>query len=67
MRLVAKTQAKTTPGKETEMTQIVTAQQIRTWMNRQRTLKTPSPAYYAWLRKQFTIKCIAEVKKNAAE
>ena len=46
------------------MTQQVTAQKIRTWMNRQRTLKTPSPAYYEWLRKQFTIKCIAEVKKE---
>lgn len=43
------------------MTKPVTAQQIRTWINRQRTLGTPSPAYLAWLREQYTLKCDAEV------
>jgi hypothetical protein len=49
------------------MTEQVTRQKIRTWMNRQRTLGTPSPAYYEWLRKQFVLRCEATVtrgKKN---
>lgn len=41
----------------------VTPQQIRTWMHRQRTLGTPSPAYVAWLRTQYTLRCDAEVIK----
>jgi hypothetical protein len=40
-----------------------TRQQLRTWMNRQRTLGTPSRAYLDWLRSQYHIKCSAEVIK----
>ena len=40
-----------------------TRQQLRTWMNRQRTLGTPSRAYLDWLRTQYQIKCSAEVIK----
>lgn len=46
------------------MTQTVTKQRIRTWMNRQRTLGTPSPAYLAWLRSQYKLRCEAEVIKG---
>lgn len=46
------------------MTQQVTAQRIRTWINRQRTLKTPSPVYLEWLRKQYKLTCQAEVIKK---
>ena len=38
-----------------------TRQQIRTWINRQRTLGTPSPRYLEWLRSQYKIQCSAEV------
>ena len=41
-----------------------TAQQLRTWINRQRTLGTPSPKYLEFLRKQYTLKCHAEVLVN---
>lgn len=41
-----------------------TAQQIRSWINRQRTLPNPSPVYIEWLRKQFRITAIAEVIKK---
>ena len=41
-----------------------TPQQIRSWINRQRTLPNPSQAYIEWLRKQFRITCTAEVIKN---
>ena len=40
-----------------------TRQQIRTWINRQRTLPNPSPVYIEWLRKTYTVTCQAEVKK----
>ena len=43
------------------MTQTPTRQQLRTWINRQRTLGTPSPKYLEWLRSQYTIQCSAEV------
>ena len=43
------------------MTQTPTKQQLRTWINRQRTLGTPSPKYLEWLRSQYTIQCSAEV------
>lgn len=39
-------------------------QQVRTWMNRQRTLPNPSPTYLDWLRKQYRIRCEAEVIKK---
>jgi hypothetical protein len=42
----------------------VTAQQIRSWIHRQRTLGTPSKAYVEWLRKQYKITCDAEVIKG---
>ena len=32
-----------------------TPQQIRSWINRQRTRSEPSQAYIDWLRKQFRI------------
>lgn len=41
----------------------VTPQQIRTWMHRQRTLGTPSPAYLEWLHKQYILRCDATVIK----
>jgi hypothetical protein len=41
-----------------------TRQQIRTWINRQRTLGTPSPKYLEWLRSQYKITCSAEVLVN---
>lgn len=43
----------------------VTRQKIRTWINRQRTLGTPSPAYLEWLRKQYRIRCEATVIKES--
>ena len=39
-------------------------QQIRSWINRQRTLDRPSPEYIEWLRRQFRITVTAEVKKD---
>jgi hypothetical protein len=45
-------------------THTVTRQQIRTWINRQRTLGTPSPKYLEWLRSQYKIQCSAEVLVN---
>ena len=44
-----------------------TRQQIRSWMNRQRTLDRPSPVYLDWLRKQFKITLQAEVIKGKHE
>jgi hypothetical protein len=41
-----------------------TPQQIRSWINRQRTRDTPSPVYLAWLRKQFKITVKADVIKS---
>jgi hypothetical protein len=41
-----------------------TRQQLRTWINRQRTLGTPSPKYLEFLRKHYTIQCSAEVLVN---
>lgn len=41
-----------------------TRQQIRNWINRQRTLPCPSKTYIEWLRKQFRITCDAQVIKN---
>jgi len=41
----------------------VTPQRIRTWMNRQRTLGTPSPRYLEWLREQYKVKCKVTVIK----
>ena len=41
-----------------------TPQQIRSWINRQRTLPSPSQAYIEWLRKQFRITCTAQVIKD---
>lgn len=38
-----------------------TAQQLRTWINRQRTLGTPSPKYLEFLRKHYNVQCHAEV------
>jgi hypothetical protein len=46
------------------MNETVTRQKIRTWMNRQRTLGTPSPAYLEWLRKQFVLHCEATVTRK---
>ena len=42
----------------------VTPQQLRSWINRQRTLDRPSPLYIEWLRQQFRITCQAEVKNE---
>lgn len=39
-------------------------QQIRTWINRQRTLPNHSPVYLEWLRQQYRITCQAEVAKS---
>lgn len=38
-----------------------TKQQIRSWINRQRTLPNPSQQYIEWLRKQFRITVKADV------
>jgi hypothetical protein len=46
------------------MLEKVTRQQIRTWINRQRTLGTPSPKYLEWLRSKYKIQCQAEVLVN---
>lgn len=40
-----------------------TRQQIRNWINRQRTLPNPSWQYIEWLRKHATVKCSATVIK----
>jgi len=45
------------------MNATVTPQRIRTWMHRQRTLGTPSPAYLEWLKTQYKLKCEATVIK----
>jgi len=45
-------------------TQTPTTQQLRTWINRQRTLGTPSPKYLAWLKSQYKLSCEAEVIKQ---
>jgi hypothetical protein len=39
-------------------------QQIRSWINRQRTRPNASPVYIEWLRKQFRITVEVEVKKD---
>lgn len=41
-----------------------TNQQIRSWINRQRTRPNPSMMYIEWLRKQFRITVEAEVIKG---
>ena len=41
-----------------------TPKQIRSWINRQRTLGTPSPRYLEWLRSQYKIVCSATVIKG---
>jgi hypothetical protein len=41
-----------------------TRQQLRTWINRQRTLGTPSPKYLEFLRRHYEIQCSAEVLVN---
>lgn len=46
------------------MNATVTPQRIRTWINRQRTLGTPSPQYLEWLRTQYKLSCKAEVIKK---
>lgn len=38
-----------------------TRQQLRSWINRQRTLDRPSPVYLDWLRQQFRIQATAEI------
>ena len=43
--------------------QTVTRQKIRTWINRHRTRPGYSLAYIDWLRKQYRIRCEAEVIK----
>lgn len=43
-----------------------TRQKIRTWIYRQRTLKTPSKVYLEWLRTQYKLTCQAEVIKKDA-
>jgi hypothetical protein len=45
------------------MTATVSPQRIRTWINRQRTLGTPSQAYLRWLRQQYKLTCEATVIK----
>jgi hypothetical protein len=42
----------------------VSPQQIRSWINRQRTRPQPSKVYIEWLRKQFRITCTVEVIKK---
>lgn len=44
--------------------QTVTRQKIRTWINRHRTLPGYSWQYIEWLRKQYRIRCEAEVIKG---
>ena len=44
----------------------VTPQKLRTWINRQRTLGTPSPAYLRWLRTRYKLICDATVIKGNA-
>lgn len=44
-----------------------TKQQIRSWINRQRTRPNPSPVYIEWLRKQFRITATAQVVKNQSK
>jgi hypothetical protein len=39
-------------------------QQIRSWINRQRTLANPSQVYIEWLRKRFRVVCSADIKKQ---
>jgi hypothetical protein len=39
-------------------------QQIRSWINRQRTRPQPSKSYIEWLRQQFKITCNITVVKN---
>ena len=40
-----------------------TRQQVRNWINRQRTLDRPSELYIEWLRKQFRVEVKAQVIK----
>lgn len=46
------------------MADAVSKQKLRTWMNRQRTLGTPSRAYLDWLKTQYKLRCEAEVIKG---
>lgn len=50
-----------------KLTNPPTAQQIRSWLNRQRTLPNPSLTYIEWLRKQFRITCTGQVIKNGSK
>lgn len=38
--------------------------QIRSWINRQRTLATPSWQYIEWLRTTYTVKCEPTIIKK---
>ena len=38
--------------------------QLRSWINRQRTLATPSWQYIEWLRKTYTVKCEPTIIKK---
>jgi hypothetical protein len=41
-----------------------TSQQIRSWINRQRTRPTPSSTYIRWLRAKFKVVCEAEIRSR---
>lgn len=41
--------------------------QIRSWINRQRTLPNPSWQYIEWLRKTFIVKCEPTIIKGTNE
>jgi hypothetical protein len=46
------------------MTATVSSQKIKTWIQRQQRLNTPSPAYLRWLMQQYKLRCEAEVLKG---
>ena len=41
--------------------------QLRSWINRQRTLATPSWQYIEWLRKTYRVKCEVTITKGTNE
>ena len=41
--------------------------QLRSWINRQRTLATPSWQYIEWLRKTYTVTCEPTITKATNE
>lgn len=43
---------------------MATRQQIRSWINRQRTRPEPSKSYLHWLHTQYNLTCQADVIKN---